>query len=110
MLGVAPGLLGAPGLGFSLLQLPTWAALLLPVVGAVLFYRDQERITAWMENWAPVVERLLDVRWLYRGIERVARVWGTIGWNGSLVIEGAGYLAWVTLVGLVVLLLVLASR
>jgi hypothetical protein len=35
---------------------------------------------------------------------------GNLVWNASLVIEGAGYMAWVTLFGLVVLLLVLASR
>jgi hypothetical protein len=111
-LGVAPGLLGALGLGdwFRTLSLPAWAALLLPVVGAALFYRDQERITAWMERWSPLVERVLDVRWLYQGIEQAVRVVSALVWNASLVIEGAGYMAWVTLFGLVVLLLVLSNR
>ena len=99
---------GGAGSWFWPAQLPTWAALLLPLVGAVLLYRDQERIAAWMETWASVVERLLDLRWLFQGFEQVARTLGAIVWNGSLVVEGAGYMAWVTLVGLVVLLLVLA--
>jgi hypothetical protein len=72
-------------------------------------YRDQERITAWMEDWAPIVERVLDLRWFYRGIERAASLLGAVIWNGTLVIEGAGYMAWVTLIGLVLWLLVLAS-
>jgi len=112
LLGILPSLLGAPGLGqwFGVLGGAAWAALLLPVAGGVLVYREQERITGWMEDWAPMAERLLDVRWLYRGIERVVRVVGDIVWNGSLVVEGTGYMAWVTLFGLVVLLLVLASR
>jgi len=93
----------------DLIDVPTGAALLLPIVGAVLLYRDQERITAWMEAWSPVVERLLDLSWLYRAIESVAEFVGAIIWNASLMIEGAGYMAWITLVGLVVLLLVLAQ-
>jgi len=109
LLGMAPTLLGAPSRGWDLIDVPTGAALLLPIVGAVLLYRDQERITAWMEAWSPMVERLLDLRWLYRGIERVAEVVGAIIWNAGLMIEGAGYMAWITLVGLVILLLVLAQ-
>jgi hypothetical protein len=111
VLGIAPALLGAPGLGtwFGVGSLPAWAALLLPVAGALIFYRDQERITAWMEGWAPIVERVLDVGWLYRGIEQATNVLGAAIWNGSLVVEGAGYMAWVTLIGLVILVLVLAS-
>jgi hypothetical protein len=112
VLGLAPSLLDAPGLG-RWLGVPSflaWMVLLLPAAGAVLLYRDQERITAWMDGWAPAVERLLDMRWLYRGVERVAGVLGGIIWNGSLVVEGAGYMAWVTLFGLVILLLVLAAR
>jgi hypothetical protein len=112
VLGIVPSLLDAPGVGawLGLPKFPAWVALLLPLVGAVLLYRDQERITAWMEDWAPIVERLLDVRWVYRGIEQVVRTLRSIVWNGSLVVEGAGYMAWVTLVGLVLLLLVLAYR
>lgn len=112
VLGIRPSLLGAPGLGtwFGVLGGAAWAALLLPVAGGVFLYRKQERITAWMEEWAPVAERLLDARGLYRAVGWVVRGLGDVVWNASLVIEGAGYMAWVTLFGLVVLLLVLASR
>jgi hypothetical protein len=112
LLGIVPQWMGAPGLGawFGVPNVPVWAAMLLPAVGAVLLYRDQERITAWMESWSPVLERVLDARWLARGVEYVVRGVTEVVWNGSQVIEGAGYMAWVTLFGLVVLLLVLAHQ
>jgi hypothetical protein len=112
LLGVLPQWLGAPGLGawLGVPSVPVWAAMLLPAVGAVLLYRDQERISVWMEGWAPFLERVLDGRWLARGVESVLRGVTAVVWNGSQVIEGAGYMAWVTLFGLVILLLVLAHR
>jgi hypothetical protein len=112
VLGARPSLLGDTRLGtwFGLLTAPAWAALLLPVIAAVLLYRVQERITSWMEDWTPMIEQALDMRWAYKGTERIVHVLGSLVWNGSAVIEGAGYMAWVTLVGLVLVLLVVASR
>jgi hypothetical protein len=112
LLGIVPQGLGVPGLGAWLGApgVPVWAAMLLPAVGALLLYRDQERITAWMESWAPVLERVLEGRWLARGAQYIVQGITTVVWNGSQVIEGAGYMAWVTLFGLVILLLVLAHR
>ena len=106
ILGIVPGLLGAPRLLFWL-RLPrvhVWAALLLPAIGAIALYRAQEPLTEWVDEWWPLIRRLLDVRWIFGGIERIARLVGAAVWTGTRVIEGAGYTAWVLLFCLVALL------
>jgi hypothetical protein len=112
VLGLAPGLLGVPGLGawLSLPPLHVWAALFLAPVGAVALYRSQETLSAWAEEWRPLIERVLDWSWAYRAVEAVAHQVRSVIWTGSRVVEGAGYMAWVTLCCLVLLLLVLARR
>ena len=111
ILGIAPPLLGAQRL-FFWLGLPRvyhWAALLLPAVGAIVLYRSQETLVAWMEEWWPLVRPALDLRWLFRTAERAARLVGTVIWGASRVVEGAGYMAWVLLSCLIALLF-LATR
>jgi hypothetical protein len=112
ILGFTPALLGAPGLGawLSLPRLHVWAALFLAPVGAIALYRSQLKFSAWVEEWRPLVERVLDWSWAYQAAEAVAHQVRSVIWTGSQVVEGAGYMAWVTLFCLVVLLLVLARR
>jgi hypothetical protein len=106
ILGVAPGLLGAQGLLFwvGLPRMHVWAALLLPSAGAIALYRSQETVTTWMDEWWPLVQRVLDVRWIALVVERGARLVGTVMWGASQVIEGTGYMAWVLLFCLVALI------
>ena len=114
-LGIAPGLLMIPGFGFWL-RLPTvpiFAALLLPIVGAVALYRAQtgesqtQAFPAALTRWGPLARRLLSLDWAYRLVERVLQGIGSVIWATTRVVEGAGYMAWVLLVCLVVLLFVL---
>jgi hypothetical protein len=107
LFGFAPGFLGAPGLAFwlTLPRVYHWAAMLLPAVGAVALYRSQDTLTAWLEEWWPLVRPVLDAQWVFRTAERIARVVGAVMWSAGRVIEGAGYMAWVLLFCLVALLL-----
>jgi hypothetical protein len=111
VLGVAPKLLGVEGLGawLRLLQLGSWAAFLLPVVGAFMVYRAQEQVADWVEDWRPLLERTLDPRWAYRAAEWALHHLRSILWSANRVVHGAGYMGWVVLFGLVVLLIVLAG-
>ena len=79
--------------------------MLLPAVGAIVLYRSQEPLTAWLEEWWPVVRQAIDVQWVLRAAERAAHLAGAVVWSASRVIEGAGYMAWVLLFCLVALLL-----
>ncbi len=110
ILGIAPAILSASGLGFwfSLPRVPIWAALLLPVVGAFALHHSQEAISAWAGEWWPLIGRVLDLEWAYRAVEGIMHLVGSVIWGGSRVVEGAGYMAWVALFCLVALLLVLA--
>lgn len=105
-LGIAPRLLGAQRFFFwlGLPRMYHWAALLLPAVGAIVLYRSQETLVAWMEEWWPLVRPALDVRWVFRTAEHAARLVGAVVWSASRVIEGAGYMAWVLLSCLIALL------
>jgi len=107
ILGVAPQLLGVQGPLFwlGLPRFYVWAALLIPAVGAVALYRSQEALTAWVEEWWPLVRPVLDARWALRAAERAVHLIGEIVWSASRVVEGAGYIAWVLLFCLVALLL-----
>jgi hypothetical protein len=106
ILGMVPGLIGAPGLAswFRLPRMHVWAALLLPAVGAIALYRSEEHLTAWLDEWWPLLRRLLNLRWIWRGLEQVARALATVVWTASYVVEGAGYTAWVLLFCLIALL------
>jgi hypothetical protein len=107
ILGAAPGLLGVQGLLFwvSLPRVYVWAALLLPAVGAVVLYRSQETLNAWMAEWWPLVRRALDIQWVLRTAERAGHAVGAVVWSASRIVQGAGYMAWVLLFCLVALLL-----
>ena len=110
VLGVSPRLLSAPSLGtwFRLPVLQLWAALLLPTIGAGLVYRARDRILDVMESWWPLAQRVLSLDWLYKGLETVLRHLGAVIWGGALVVEGAGYMAWVVLACLLIVLFVIA--
>jgi hypothetical protein len=114
VLGVAPQLihLGAPlpGLGrwFALPTLPIWAALLLPLIGAVGIYRSRDQIARAVSGWWPLAHSFLDFQWLYRGVETVLQRLGSTIWGGTQVIEGAGYMAWVVLICLLIVLFVIS--
>jgi formate hydrogenlyase subunit 3/multisubunit Na+/H+ antiporter MnhD subunit len=106
VVGTLPGHLGAPGLPFwlGLPRLHIWAALLLPPVGAIALYRSRGALTAWLDEWWPLIQRLSDLRWAVRAVERGAHLAGMVVWGGSRVVEGAGYMAWVLLCCLIVFL------
>jgi hypothetical protein len=110
LFGLGPRVLSATGLGdwFRLLTLPMWAALLLPIVGAVVLYRVRGPLLDLAEDWWPLVERFISFDWLYRGAETILRYVGSLIWGGTLVVEGAGYMAWVVLVCLVILMFVIS--
>jgi hypothetical protein len=99
-----------PGLGdwLSLPTLPVWAALLLAVVGAYVVYRSRDTFLNLTQGWGSLIERLFGFRWLYRAIETVSQHVGALIWGSAQVVEGAGYMAWVALVCLVILLFVIA--
>jgi formate hydrogenlyase subunit 3/multisubunit Na+/H+ antiporter MnhD subunit len=109
-LGLMPRPLCGDGLGtwWRLPTLPMWAALLLPVIGAVVLYRAQDQILRAVGAWWPWVERHLSLDAFYRGAGRLLQSLGTLVWNGTLLIEGAGYMAWVVLVCLLILLFVIS--
>jgi hypothetical protein len=83
--------------------------LALPAIGALALYRAQDPLTEWVDEWWPLIRRLLDGRWILSLLERVAYAVRTAIWTGSRVVEGAGYTAWVLLFCLVALL-VLRTR
>lgn len=107
-LGLAPKTLSGLSLGdwFRVPTLPVWAALLLAAVGAVMLYRSRDRVLRIVGTWWPVAERLFPLEGVYRLIEDALRYVGALVSGGSLVVEGAGYMAWVVLVCLVILLFV----
>jgi hypothetical protein len=110
ILGFVPRISSGTGLGgwMRLLALPTWAALLLPVVGAVFVYRSRGRVLSVWSAWWPLFERVLSLDGVYRSVARALQVVGSALWGGMLLVEGAGYVASVVLVCLVVLLFVIA--
>jgi hypothetical protein len=110
LLGFAPRVLSGVGLGawFRLPTLPVWAALLLPTVGAVMLYRARDPILDFAGDWWPLIQRLFSLDWLYRGLETVLQHVGSLIWGGTLVVEGAGYMAWVVLVCLIILMFVIS--
>jgi formate hydrogenlyase subunit 3/multisubunit Na+/H+ antiporter MnhD subunit len=113
-LGIAPQLLrvdgSLSGLGrwFGVPTLPVWAAWLLSVVGAIVLYRHQDVVLALAEEWWPLVRHAFHFDWVYRAIGNGLHQVRALIWGASRVVEGAGYMAWVVLVCLVVLLFVVA--
>jgi formate hydrogenlyase subunit 3/multisubunit Na+/H+ antiporter MnhD subunit len=105
-LGIGPRRVSGVTLGnwFRLPTLAVWAALLLPVVGAVTLYRSRDRILDMIGEWWPLIRRVLALNGMYRSIEVILRTVGELIWGTTLVIEGAGYMAWVVLACLLVLL------
>ena len=114
VLGLAPRLpdqsSSLPSLGnwLGLPTLPVWAALLLAVVGALVVYRSRNMVLNLTQGWGGLIERLFGFGWLYRSIETLSRYVGALIWGSTQVVEGAGYMAWVALVCLVILLFVIA--
>ncbi|HUT17750.1 MAG TPA: hypothetical protein VM366_01220 [Anaerolineae bacterium] len=109
-LGLAPRALSGDGLGtwWRLPTLPMWAALLLPVIGSIVLYRSRDQILRVTGTWWPWVERHLSLDALYRGAGRLTQSLGTLVWGGTLLVEGAGYMAWVVLVCLLVILFIIS--
>jgi hypothetical protein len=109
-LGWAPGVLSGSGFGtwWRLPTLPIWAALLLPVVGAIVLYRSQDPILNVTSTWWPWIEQHLSIEALYRGAGRLVHSLGTLTWGATMLVEGAGYMSWIVLVCLLLLLFVLS--
>ena len=82
-------------------------ALLLPLASAVLLYRSRDQILDRVGAWWPLLERLWPLNGLYRALDGLSALIGSLIWGGTQVIEGAGYMAWVVLACLVIFLLVL---
>ena len=109
-LGSAPRTLSGNGLGtwWTLPTLPIWAALLLPIVAAFVLYRSQDRILNLVSTWWPWIERHLSLDILYRGVGRLAQSLGTLTWGATMLVEGAGYTAWIVLACLLILLFIIS--
>jgi hypothetical protein len=109
ILGVAPHMISAAGLGawFALPTLPMWAALLLPVVGAIVIYRSRDSVLDTVHAWWPVARRILSIEPVYRTLESVLAYLGTAIWGSTQVVEGEGHMAWVAMVCLVIYLFVI---
>jgi hypothetical protein len=73
-----------------------------------VLYRSQDVILGLMEAWWPVIRRVLRPDWLYRAMDKVLGHVGSLIWASTQVIEGAGYMAWIVLTCLVILLFVIA--
>ncbi len=101
-IGLSNRTAGLPGWSRLLSQptLPVWAALALPLAGAVAIYRSP-----WM---ARVRSPHLRVEAIYQAIEAPLSRLRSLIWGATLVVEGQGYIAWVVLVCLVVLIFVLS--
>jgi hypothetical protein len=110
ILGWAPRVLSGDGLGtwWRLPTLPIWAALLLPVAGAIVLYRAQDQVLRLTHTWWPWIEQHLSLDGLYRGVSRMAQSLGTLTWGATILVDGAGYMAWIVLVCLVVLLFIIS--
>ena len=114
ILGMGPGLLemtdASRGLGywFGIPRLPIWAALLLPIVGGIVLYRQQDVTLSLVQDWWPLIDRLLGVDWVFRAVEKGLGQVRALIWGATQVVEGAGYMAWVLVVCLVLLLLVIS--
>lgn len=102
------GYLGGPARWIRIPQLAEWAALLLPVIGGIVAYRRQEVILALVQGWWPLVEQVLGLEWLYRGVQKVLEQLRNVLWGATLVVQGAGYMAWVVLVCLIILIFVIS--
>jgi hypothetical protein len=114
VLGLAPRLIHIheplPSLGgwFGLPTLPVWAALLLSVVAALTLYRSRDAILSPMEVWWPLIQRALRLDWAYTLIENLVQSIGELIWHITQVVQGAGYMSWVVLVFLIMVLFVIA--
>lgn len=114
ILGAKPGLLDIDGASqglaywFSMPRLPVWAALLLPIVGGMVLYRQQDITLNLVQDWWPLLQRLSIADWIYRIVEQGLGWVRALIWGTTQVIEGAGYMAWVLVVCLVLLLLVIS--
>lgn len=116
ILGVGPGLLEtgdtSQGLAywFSMPRLPVWAALLLPIVAGIVLYRQRDVTLSLVQDWWPLVERLIAADWAVRVVEKELEQIRALIWGATQVVEGAGYMAWVLVVCLVLLLLVISRQ
>lgn len=114
ILGLFPNLLSQerdfPGLlqWLNIPRLPVWAALLLPIVGGIVVYRQQTAILRLFRDWWPLAERLFRLDWLYRALQKISSQLRGLIWGTTLVVEGAGYMAWVVLACLVILIFVIS--
>jgi hypothetical protein len=85
----------------------------LPIVGAIALYRSQtaenptQVFPAAIMGWGPLARRLLSLDWAYKLVESILQRVGSAIWVATQVVQGAGYMAWVLLACLVVLLFVL---
>jgi hypothetical protein len=110
VLGWTPSRLALPGLGFwlALPTVPVWAAIVLPLIGAIVLYRSQDAILDALEGWRPLISRLIETDWPYQVIERALQQLRALIWGATQVVQGAGYMAWVVLACLVLLIFILA--
>ncbi len=92
----------------SIPRMPEWAALLLPLVGGIVAYRHQMTLIELVQGWWPLLDHLFDLDWLYRAVQKVLSLLRGLLWSATLVVEGAGYMAWVVLVCLVILIFVIS--
>jgi formate hydrogenlyase subunit 3/multisubunit Na+/H+ antiporter MnhD subunit len=81
-----------------------WMALFLPLLGSYLLQRYRQRIFDPLEAFWPWLSKALRLEWLYGLLGQIADGAAGALWIVGRVSEGRGYLGWVVVVGLLVLL------
>jgi hypothetical protein len=77
-------------------------------VAAIVLYRAQDAVSDLVEGWRPLVQRAFRLDWLYQLVGMILQRLGAFIWGSTQVVEGAGYMAWIVLVCLVILLFVIS--
>jgi hypothetical protein len=104
LLNAIPPLLGSPPAVVA--EMPVWITLVLPFSVGMGLVWIRSRIWPRMGIWPAQIGRALRLEWLFDvswwGINHASNVWG----NGLRVVEGAGYIGWAMILGLIGYLLI----
>ncbi len=104
LLDAIPPLLGSPPVVVA--EMPIWITLVLPFSVGMGLVWIRPRIWPRMGAWPAQIGRALRLEWLFDvswwGINHASNVWG----NGLRVVEGAGYIGWAMILGLIAYLLI----
>ena len=99
-----PPLLGSPPVVVA--EMPIWITLVLPFSVGVGLVWIRPRIWPLLGDWPNQIGRALRLEWLFDlswwGVNHASNAWG----NGLRVVEGAGYIGWAMVLGLIGYLLI----